>query len=627
MGAGPSVPSKLTRQDVYNLTKSTRDTMNVLLDYMLKEISIRDFYLLSNPSECKKYVLFLTNTLYKQFYELGIEVAKDRKGSLFFRPIKELVEVPESEKVERQSLCLILAYFYTRIFQIFGALALTLIDDANVMTSSGLLINSSTDNTRRLLAPGARPYVTMGGSAEIKGGAGVDLGVFNFMRNYLDLNQYESTYGYQVISPGNDIYFKIGTKVIGSGYTPGTFTIFTRGAKQYFNLDITVEPEDFKYSKVLVKLIYVRFTKKGDTKVTRIDFPSDIAVRKVHFERDTTPLPPGKYADYDVVGTDKSVGEYFQGVFSKLIPYVRALMEDDVGYISSYTGYTSGKNGTKTYLASDKDVAEELRLERTIHNLVRQKPLGHCIARALQLLNTVSLKGDSWESNICKANFLVAKDGTIRSGLVKPGDTLDMSPGMSALSQLFYDTVRYGLPKVTMSEQSLVEYVEFMKRMAILYGDYKTPTGTRSDSDLAEKGLKGIKDKRDGELCKGQLGTTIRVPNEASKDIYQYVNMLYKIQLEHSKKAGAIFQLLFNAERDKSTGRFRITFNDNILKKGIPEINRINIAARKVLTEYYENCETTYLQGMGKVLEATRPKPMTPPPIIPPPIIPPTTKS
>ena len=65
MGAGQSVPTKINRQTVYDLTKSTRDMMNVILDYMLKEISIRDFYLLSNPNECKKYVLFLTNTLYK----------------------------------------------------------------------------------------------------------------------------------------------------------------------------------------------------------------------------------------------------------------------------------------------------------------------------------------------------------------------------------------------------------------------------------------------------------------------------------------------------------------------------------------------------------------------------------
>ncbi len=248
MGAGQSVPKNLTRQDVYNLTKSTRDTMNVLLEYMLKEISIRDFYLLSNPNECKKYVLFLTNTLYKQFYELGVEVVKDKKSALFFRPIKELVEIPESEKTERQSLCLILAYFYTRIFQIFGALALTLIDDANVMTSSGLLIDT-TSSTKSLLPPGARPYVTMGGSsvggAKISGGAGVDLGVLNFMRTYLDFSSTSDQFGYRVRSPNYPIYFKRDTSSIGSTFTPAFFTVFKKTNKPLFYLDVKVKAEDY----------------------------------------------------------------------------------------------------------------------------------------------------------------------------------------------------------------------------------------------------------------------------------------------------------------------------------------------------------------------------------------------
>ncbi len=602
MGAGQSVPKNLTRQDIYNLTKSTRDTMNVLLEYMLKEISIRDFYLLSNPNECKKYVLFLTNTLYKQFYELGIEVVKDKKSSLFFRPIKEIMDVPESEKTERQSLCLILAYFYTRIFQIFGALALTLIDDANIMTTSGLLVDTSTDR-RQLLAPGARPYVTMGGT--LQGGA-IDMGVLNFMRTYLDFSSTSDQYGYKVRSPNYPIYFKRDSSSIGSTFTPAFFTIFKRTNNPLFYLDIKVKAEDINNSKILVRFVDLRVIKKDDGIESKIKFPSSIGLNnEVVFQRSMVPIPPGTYPEYTVAGTVKSVSTFFEDLFSKLIPYVRSLSSRDYIYDADI--------GAKTYLTSDKEVIEELRLERTIHNLVRQKPLGHCIARALQLLNTMSIHGDKWESSICKSNFLVSKEGTIRSGLVRPGSTLDMSPGMSSLSQLFYDTVRYGLPKITMSEPSIIEYTEFMRRMATLYGDNKdTSTGNpRSDSDLVEKGLKGIKNRRDGLLCKDNIDKTIAVSKEDYNNVYQYVNQLYKIQLEHSKRAGAIFQLLFNIERDKTSGRFRITFNDNILKKGIPEINRINVAARKVLVQYYENCETTYLKGMSEVIKANTKVPAT----------------
>ena len=59
MGAGQSIPSTLTRQKVYDLTRDTRGLMDVILDYMLKEITVRDFLALSNPTECKKYVIFI----------------------------------------------------------------------------------------------------------------------------------------------------------------------------------------------------------------------------------------------------------------------------------------------------------------------------------------------------------------------------------------------------------------------------------------------------------------------------------------------------------------------------------------------------------------------------------------
>ena len=58
MGASQSIPSTLSRQKVFDLTRDTRATMDVILDYMLKEITVRDFLALSNPTECKKYVIF-----------------------------------------------------------------------------------------------------------------------------------------------------------------------------------------------------------------------------------------------------------------------------------------------------------------------------------------------------------------------------------------------------------------------------------------------------------------------------------------------------------------------------------------------------------------------------------------
>ena len=189
MGSGQSIPSTLTRQKVFELTRDTRGLMDVLLEYMLKEITVRDFLALSNPAECKKYVIFMANNLYKHFYELQIVPIKDKKGVIAFRPVKELTNPPEDTENERQSLCLTLAYFYTRIFQIYGALALTVIDDSKFMMESGIIPLYGDTTKKGLLPPGYRPYVTLGGSigGELTGGSipAATLGNFNFLRSYL----------------------------------------------------------------------------------------------------------------------------------------------------------------------------------------------------------------------------------------------------------------------------------------------------------------------------------------------------------------------------------------------------------------------------------------------------------
>ena len=168
MGQGSSSPiGATTHAQAFSQTEYTRMVMDNLLNYMLKQLSVRDLLHISKESECKKYVLFKANAIYQYFYELRIFPTKDAKGLLTFRKIDDLVNPKGDQEKERQSLCLIVAYFYTRIFQIYGALALTLIDDMNAMTSSGLIGLPGAD--ARLFTPGYYAQQAYYG----KGGAGL----------------------------------------------------------------------------------------------------------------------------------------------------------------------------------------------------------------------------------------------------------------------------------------------------------------------------------------------------------------------------------------------------------------------------------------------------------------------
>jgi hypothetical protein len=630
MGATQSLPSDLTHEKLFELTKDTRGIMNILLEYMLKEITVRDFLALSNPTECKKYVLFKANTLYKYFYELQIMPTKDKKGVIAFRPVKELV-APQSEEAEkeRQSLCLILSYYYTRIFQIYGALALTLIDDMEIATRSGL-VSVFGDNKQRLLAPGQRSYTTFGGNSDAFYGGAIQysqLLLFFFLRSFL-LDQEDRKMGFRTIYIGEgnskaEIYFKrplIGTveeqerRPVGidseGKIQKGYFTIGYLGAKNYAVLEVFAKKEGIGSSNIKFEFGKLKYYKKGSTDSSSSDIPSEVLSKK-----SLTIVPEQRIGStatsYSINGAEEPIADYFTSVFNKIVPFLKSLVEGEV------TGYTTELSKSM----SETGVAEELRLARTIQNLTKTKPYGHCIARALQLLRSAPFKDQPGLSSICKAKFIESvstssngsKTVVSRSGIPLPGTSLDSSPGLAALSQLFYDTIQQGSIKVGVEKtangkpSSLDQYIEFMTKMAKLFGDTTEGAGTpRSPESYIKSGLKGISNRRDKELCEGIAPNDIVLSSKNSQLVYKYVKDLFRIQYEHAGKCGGIFKQLFDIQRDKGSNRFKISLSDNVLKKGFPEIDRINNAARLVLIDYYSKCETTYLFGMKTVLDAKR---------------------
>lgn len=613
MGAGQSIPKTLTREKAYELTRDTRAMMDVLLDYMLKEITVRDFLALSNPTECKKYVVFLANTLHKHFYELQIVPTKDKQGVIAFRPVKALVNPPEEEDNMRQSLCLTLAYFYTRIFQIYGALALTVLDDAKFMVDAGLVGQFGDTTKKGLIAPGYRPYIMTGGSAPDSR----KLGEFAFLRSFLaDEDYYPSNkFGYvtvynEVAYSKDDIRFIPSTKE--STGQRGIFNIAIKGTpiSQYDKLYLFSAPgKTIGEDRTVTwgKLVY--YKKDGITDT--IDLDSSILIQRKLIIEEKAGATKYKAREYIIKGQPETISEYFSKVIGNVIGFIKRARE----------GNTAGVSSTSGVIISETGTAEELRLAKIVQNLTRTKPLGHCIARAMQLLKLFPLEGQQKAvSYICKAKFAeqttTSSSGTkttiSRSGIPSPGSSLDTSPGLSALSQLFYDTVLIGTPKVVMGQKPYgpdkksteEQYIDFMKKIGTLFGDNKFATnpGPNATKTILKAGLTDIKNKRDSQFCK-DMPENITVPPKIIGNVYDVVNKLYQVQVKHAADCGKIIQQLFNIQRDKASGLFRISLSDNIIKKGFPEIERINYEARQLLTNYYYNCEMNYLQGMKIVLD------------------------
>jgi hypothetical protein len=216
----------------------------------------------------------------------------------------------------------------------------------------------------------------------------------------------------------------------------------------------------------------------------------------------------------------------------------------------------------------------------------------------MQLLRSEPLENKYGISNICKTKFFETTKDTSRSGIPEPGESLSKSPGLSALSNLFYDTIYVGTPQLVRgdkkvegsNESSLQQYIKFMKLMSIRFGD--TP----------KEKLENIKNIRDREVCKN-MPEDIYIPYDTSVEVFKLVKQLFAIQANHAARCGKILSMLFNISYD-STGRLNISLSNNIIEKGFSEIDRINHYARDILIAYYSNCEYKYVEGMKLIVES-----------------------
>jgi hypothetical protein len=76
--------------------------------------------------------------------------------------------------------------------------------------------------------------------------------------------------------------------------------------------------------------------------------------------------------------------------------------------------------------------------------------------------------------------------------------------------------------------------------------------------------------------------------------------------VKHAKKCGEIFKLLFDIAYDEKKNPLTISLSKNVLQGGFEEINRINGLARKVLIDYYSDCEHKYVQGVDLIVAPIR---------------------
>jgi hypothetical protein len=350
MGASPSLP---------NYKQGTKPVLDAILTYMMNDLSIRDFIELSSEEKCKKYILFMANNMHTQFYEMKLFPYTNPQGVLMFRKYEDIINPStEKERNDRKSLCLVLSYFYTRIFQIYGAMALTLIDDAKFMEKSGILGSKQAPSQYAPIfmgkfAPGHPGFNPL---SKMKGG---DRGYFEILGSYVDSSSsFFGSGGYNVKYGGTDatITLIIKNKDSTGKYQNGSFIIKYKGNNRSYTFEVVMikgtndsDPWTMQYKQV------IQYTENGKQKEIQLIIDSST----ITFDK-----KPNLFDDPTIGG--EKIKTYFDKLFKKIIETIKE---------SDPTTSTGTGTGTGTGAIPSSSIVG-LDINKIYQNLAQHRPQG-----------------------------------------------------------------------------------------------------------------------------------------------------------------------------------------------------------------------------------------------------------
>ena len=113
------IPNSTT---IYTKTQPTIDIMNKVLDFILKNADYKDMIQLANEKECEKWIIIAESKLTQLFQKIKVQPELGKDGVLYLKKIDTLKQNNDIMG------CKLLAVFFIRLFQVVGALSLSIMD-------------------------------------------------------------------------------------------------------------------------------------------------------------------------------------------------------------------------------------------------------------------------------------------------------------------------------------------------------------------------------------------------------------------------------------------------------------------------------------------------------------------
>lgn len=141
--------------------------LNSILKNMFSRADLVDLYSLADPQRCSKYVVVAAKALEKLFLSINLEPRKGPDGKIYFQKL-EGIQKANPMGDEQQKTCKMLSFFFIRIFRIYAALTLSILDSELPTSDPAMMESRNMPQKRGLVVinpphlPGFKQKNTMG---------------------------------------------------------------------------------------------------------------------------------------------------------------------------------------------------------------------------------------------------------------------------------------------------------------------------------------------------------------------------------------------------------------------------------------------------------------------------------
>lgn len=573
MGAGTSA---LKGEQISKQADTSKALADTILKIFFTRADFKDLLSLASLSSCSTYVFTTSEALQTLFTRLQVYPKLGKKGEILFAPVSRLspglIATKESDQEkrkqmeERNIICMDVAYFYVRIFQIYAALALTLLDADPLRKASGIRMYKAKESQRAIFTGGSiskksKVYT------QIEGTPFTPLIEMETLQKEFVLR--EGTPSYIQIQTNKGLFSIEWVPVLKDMSQPLTLNCYF-GKTRPIPLTITMAPET--NTNIIMSINgtpIMEFLKESTG-------PSAWLFKCVGSQYETDNINEFK----------NCIDSYFDK-----LPNVQAQLQG-VRAPSTTTSISGvirpGQTISVSPGASSFQSFDEIKKVFDKRFKGEDFPKAYCIARAMTLLNPIFdteliNKTQPFYSQICSQKY----DFEITDSMPRADRTPGANVYLKSLVALYYDDflVKGNTVTFTQTETGRSSLRDASKKLALLY----------NIKDNQETFIESSTRFRHFGICSASASRMIEiVKRDFAKKIQEEVIVpMIKFQEEHTKKVNDLLKKMFSVD---SKGELR--FQPVLRNGGKAAVTAFSREAAALLLNYYLKSEAYYIKGV-----------------------------